>query len=142
MKLPFPADFHVDENGNEAAKGLLHISKKAVDFNYQGRVVCGHCWQALFCSLCSLLRQFAHGTISRMCRQMLLAVLPHRRHAGFASLCGIQAPEGHAMLSKHHLVMQFFGGPASNGAYKNFEGHQASWSHYCVPSFGQSVDAG
>ena len=37
-------DFHVDENGNEAAKGLLYVSEKAIKFGYQGRVVCGHCW--------------------------------------------------------------------------------------------------
>ena len=39
-------DFHVDENGNEAAKGLLYVSEKAIQHGYQGRVVCGHCWCA------------------------------------------------------------------------------------------------
>lgn len=37
-------DFHVDENGNEAAKGLLHVAQKAIQHGYEGRVVCGHCW--------------------------------------------------------------------------------------------------
>lgn len=37
-------DFHVDENGNEAAKGLLYVSQKAIQHDYRGRVVCGHCW--------------------------------------------------------------------------------------------------
>ncbi|KAL0054399.1 hypothetical protein WJX82_008385 [Trebouxia sp. C0006] len=40
-------DFHVDENGNERAKGLLYIARKTIRHGYQGRVVCGHC-----CSLC------------------------------------------------------------------------------------------
>ncbi|KAL3148520.1 hypothetical protein ABBQ38_013959 [Trebouxia sp. C0009 RCD-2024] len=40
-------DFHVDENGNERAKGLLYIARKTIQHGYQGRVVCGHC-----CSLC------------------------------------------------------------------------------------------
>lgn len=40
-------DFHVDENGNEGAKGLLYIARKTIQHGYQGRVVCGHC-----CSLC------------------------------------------------------------------------------------------
>ena len=37
-------DFHVDENGNEGAKGLLYIARKTIQHGYQGRVVCGHCW--------------------------------------------------------------------------------------------------
>ena len=37
-------DFHVDENGNERAKGLLYIARKTIQHGYQGRVVCGHCW--------------------------------------------------------------------------------------------------
>lgn len=36
-------DFHVDENGNEVSKGLLHISKAAIRNNYRGKIVCGHC---------------------------------------------------------------------------------------------------
>ena len=40
-------DFHVDENGNERAKGLLYIARKTIQHGYQGRVVCGHCWYAL-----------------------------------------------------------------------------------------------
>lgn len=36
-------DFHTDENGNTASKGLRDISKKCIQHNYQGRVVCGHC---------------------------------------------------------------------------------------------------
>lgn len=39
-------DFHVDENGNERAKGLLYIARKTIQHGYQGRVVCGHCWYA------------------------------------------------------------------------------------------------
>ena len=39
-------DFHVDENGNETAKGLLYIARKTIQHGYQGRVVCGHCWYA------------------------------------------------------------------------------------------------
>ena len=45
-------DFHVDENGNERAKGLLYIAHKAIEHGYQGRVVCGHCWYALPTSTC------------------------------------------------------------------------------------------
>ncbi len=41
-------DFHVDENGNERAKGLLYIAGKTIQHGYQGRVVCGHCWYAYF----------------------------------------------------------------------------------------------
>ena len=37
-------DFHVDENGNERAKGLLYIARKTIQHGYQCRVVCGHCW--------------------------------------------------------------------------------------------------
>lgn len=36
-------DFHTDENGNEAAKGLWYIARKAIEHGYEGRVVCGHC---------------------------------------------------------------------------------------------------
>ncbi|KAK9817658.1 hypothetical protein WJX72_000267 [[Myrmecia] bisecta] len=36
-------DFHVDENGNERAKGLLYVAEKTIQHSYQGRVVCGHC---------------------------------------------------------------------------------------------------
>mmetsp|Transcript_10524 Transcript_10524/g.25745 ORF Transcript_10524/g.25745 Transcript_10524/m.25745 type:complete len:503 (+) Transcript_10524:168-1676(+) len=36
-------DFHVDENGNECSKGLLHIAKAAIRSNYKGKLVCGHC---------------------------------------------------------------------------------------------------
>ena len=39
-------DFHVDENGNERAKGLLYIARKTIQHGYHGRVVCGHCWYA------------------------------------------------------------------------------------------------
>ena len=37
-------DFHTDENGNEAARGLRHVAQKTLQHGYQGRVVCGHCW--------------------------------------------------------------------------------------------------
>lgn len=37
-------DFHTDENGNEAAKGLRYVAEKAIQHDYMGRVVCGHCW--------------------------------------------------------------------------------------------------
>ena len=37
-------DFHVDENGNARAQGLLHVARKTVQYGWQGRVVCGHCW--------------------------------------------------------------------------------------------------
>ena len=37
-------DFHVDENGNARAQGLLHVARKTVQHGWQGRVVCGHCW--------------------------------------------------------------------------------------------------
>ena len=40
-------DFHVDENGNELATGLLHVAQKTIQHGYQGRVVCGHCWCAV-----------------------------------------------------------------------------------------------
>ncbi|KAL6782606.1 hypothetical protein ACKKBG_A07455 [Auxenochlorella protothecoides x Auxenochlorella symbiontica] len=36
-------DFHTDENGNEAAKGLRYVAEKAIQHDYIGRVVCGHC---------------------------------------------------------------------------------------------------
>ena len=36
-------DFHTDENGNEAAKGLRYVAEKAIQHGYEGRVVCGHC---------------------------------------------------------------------------------------------------
>ena len=36
-------DFHVDENGNEVSKGLLHISEAAMRSGFKGRIVCGHC---------------------------------------------------------------------------------------------------
>ena len=41
-------DFHVDENGNEQAKGLLYIARKTLQHGYEGRVVCGHCWHVPF----------------------------------------------------------------------------------------------
>lgn len=41
-------DFHSDENGNEAAKGLRHIARKALQHGYQGRVVAGHCCSLAF----------------------------------------------------------------------------------------------
>lgn len=37
-------DFHVDENGNEASKGLRHIAQKTIEHGFEDRVVCGHCW--------------------------------------------------------------------------------------------------
>ena len=37
-------DFHVDENGNARAQGLLHVARKTVQHGWQGRAVCGHCW--------------------------------------------------------------------------------------------------
>jgi cytosine deaminase len=36
-------DFHTDENGNAAARGLRYVSLKAIEHGYEGRVVCGHC---------------------------------------------------------------------------------------------------
>ena len=36
-------DFHTDENGNELARGLRYVAEKTIQFEYQGRVVCGHC---------------------------------------------------------------------------------------------------
>ena len=36
-------DFHTDENGNEAAKGLRYVAEKTIQHGYEGRVVCGHC---------------------------------------------------------------------------------------------------
>ena len=45
-------DFHTDENGNEAAKGLRYVAEKAIQHGYEGRVVCGHC--------CSLAYQPKH----------------------------------------------------------------------------------
>jgi cytosine/adenosine deaminase-related metal-dependent hydrolase len=36
-------DFHCDENGNEAAKGLRYVAEKTIQHGYEGRVVCGHC---------------------------------------------------------------------------------------------------
>ena len=45
-------DFHVDENGNEVSKGILHISEAAIRNNFKGKIVCGHC-----CSLPRSLRQ-------------------------------------------------------------------------------------
>eukprot|EP00887_Chlorella_sp_A99_P002739 scaffold6.g2739.t1 len=41
-------DFHTDENGNEAAKGLRYVAQKAIQHGYQGRVVCGHCCSLAF----------------------------------------------------------------------------------------------
>ena len=32
-------DFHVDENGNEVSKGILHISEAAIRNNFKGKVV-------------------------------------------------------------------------------------------------------
>mgnify|MGYP002629844162 FL=1 len=36
-------DFHVDENGNEESKGLMHIANAAIRNDYKGNIVCGHC---------------------------------------------------------------------------------------------------
>lgn len=41
-------DFHTDENGNELARGLRYVAEKAVQHDYQGRVVCGHCCSLAF----------------------------------------------------------------------------------------------
>lgn len=51
-------DFHVDENGNEVSKGLLHISEAAIRNNYKGKIVCGHC--------CSLAAQ-SPAELARIC---------------------------------------------------------------------------
>lgn len=57
-------DFHVDENGNELATGLLHVARKTIQHGYQGRVVCGHCWCAVLnctgiCADCACSQQSA-----------------------------------------------------------------------------------
>lgn len=44
-------DFHTDENGNELARGLRHVAQKAIEYGYQGRVVCGHCWSVFASAL-------------------------------------------------------------------------------------------
>lgn len=36
-------DFHVDENGNEDSKGLLHIAEATTRNEFTGKIVCGHC---------------------------------------------------------------------------------------------------
>ncbi|EEH57360.1 cytosine deaminase/metal dependent hydrolase [Micromonas pusilla CCMP1545] len=51
-------DFHVDENGNEASKGLLHIARASARNAFTGRVVCGHC--------CSLAAQ-SPGELHKIC---------------------------------------------------------------------------
>jgi len=43
IEFELDLDFHVDENGNEESKGLLHISDAAIRNNYKGQIVCGHC---------------------------------------------------------------------------------------------------
>jgi len=42
-------DFHVDENGNRAATGLVDVARAALRCGFRGRVVCGHA-----CSLAAL----------------------------------------------------------------------------------------
>lgn len=41
-------DFHVDENGNEEARGLRDVARAVLRHRFKGSVVCGHC-----CSLMS-----------------------------------------------------------------------------------------
>ena len=53
IEFELDLDFHVDENGNEESKGLLHISNAAIRNNYKGQIVCGHC--------CSLAAQTAEN---------------------------------------------------------------------------------
>ena len=53
IEFELDLDFHVDENGNEESKGLLHISNAAMRNNYKGQIVCGHC--------CSLAAQTAEN---------------------------------------------------------------------------------
>jgi cytosine/adenosine deaminase-related metal-dependent hydrolase len=53
IEFELDLDFHVDENGNEESKGLLHISDAAIRNNYKGQIVCGHC--------CSLAAQTAEN---------------------------------------------------------------------------------
>lgn len=52
-------DFHVDENGNEVSKGLLHISEAAIRNNFKGKIVCGHCCSLAAQSPAELKRIFA-----------------------------------------------------------------------------------
>ena len=55
-------DFHVDENGNEEARGLMHIALAVLRNKFKGKVVCGHC-----CSLASQSQAKLEETL-KLCR--------------------------------------------------------------------------
>lgn len=56
-------DFHVDENGNEAARGLRDVARAVLRHDFHGTVVCGHC-----CSLMSQAPRDQQETLD-LCRR-------------------------------------------------------------------------
>ena len=80
-------DFHVDENGNEVSKGILHISQAAIRNNFKGKIVCGHCCSLAAQSPAELVRIFKAAREAGVCVVSLPIVNEWLQNRDVRGLC-------------------------------------------------------